>query len=239
MDSDNTVAFVLAVLAMCMAVGTYIASGTKDCKNYTRNVMLYLTTGSLIMFATATFASQYRITLPITIASSIALILATVAIGTVKTPVPQHVLFIVVACLMGVSLVGIEDMSPFLDGSLVLAVIVFASVTAVAMQFGDRISTKATSVGVLTYFGAVIMYLVYLFGMYAYGSRIPSNVIIGAHVVFLLLGCFLTLRAVGRIEEQRTVCEKEGAQYPLAATRLLIRLFATIGDVKAISRGRR
>jgi hypothetical protein len=59
-------------------------------------------------------------------------------------------------------------------------VIVFASVTAVAM-FVDRISTK-TSVGVLTYFGAVIMYLVYLFG---YGRlRVEDPIrIIGAHVV--------------------------------------------------------
>jgi hypothetical protein len=90
-----------------------------------------------------------------------------------------------------VSLVGIEH--AFLDG-VWYPVIVFASVTAVAMQFGDRISTKATSVGTHLFWSSDHVLGIPLW-WHAYGSRIPSDMIIGARRV-LLLGCFLTLRAL-------------------------------------------
>lgn len=239
MVTGNTAAFAIAVLATSMAVATYIASEAgASCENYGRNVMMYLTTGSLLMFAVATFAARFRVPWHASILSAIGLIVTALAIMSAKDPSLQHVLFFAIACLMGVSLADTTRMSPFLDGSLVLAVILFAAVTATALRYGDSVGETATSAGVITYFVASLLYVVYLMTLYMTGAQLSSTVVIAAHAMFLILGCFFTLRALRAMETQRASCKTDGAQYPVAAFRLLIRLFVTIADVKAIAKAR-
>lgn len=238
MNADNTAAFAIAVLAVCMAAATYLSANASGCANYTRNVMMYLTTGALVMCAVAEFASQYAVPWTVSLASGFALVVAVIAIHSVQGPVPQHALYLAIACFMGVSLVDIGQASPFLDGSLVLAVIIFAAVTATAMRFGDLASTRVTFVGSIAYMCSLLLYMTYLLVMIVAQSPIPAGMVIGAHSVFLALGCFMTLRAARSVAEKEAACETEGPQYPAAAVRLLTRLFVTISDVKAISKAR-
>jgi hypothetical protein len=239
MAPGNAVAFAIAVLAACMAAATHVASGGGgSCENYERNVMLYVTTGALLMFAVATFASQFRIPWHASLLSAIALIGATIAIMSTEDPVQQHAAYFAIACLMGVVLIDVTRRSPFLDGSLVLAVILFASVTAMVMRYGDRVGARATSAGIFAYFCMVVLYLAYLVAVIASGAQVSSTAVIAAHLAFLALGCFLTLRALRAMETQRAACKSKGAQYPVTAVRLLIRLFSTISNTKAISRAR-